>query len=127
MRVAIAGMLVVVMAGCVKAPITGRADPYVPPQVNIADADLANSTAFLPPRTERREGLLFVVVPIRSASDYDLHVDYRYTFLNDGGMPIDETGWIGGTTVTRNSYTYIKFNSTSANATEFHLQLRYAQ
>jgi hypothetical protein len=127
MRLAIAGALLMLAAGCVKSPITGRADPFVSPQVNIADADLANSTAFLPPRTERKDGLLFVTVPVRSASDYDLHVDYKYTFLNESGMPIDETGWIGGTTITRNSYTYIKFNSTSANAADFHLQLRYAQ
>ncbi len=127
MRFALLGMFLVAVAGCVKAPITGRADPYVPPQVNIADADLANNTAFLPPRTERRDGLLYVVVPVRSASDYDLHVDYKFTFLNDAGIPIDETSWIGGTTITRNSYTYIRFNSTSANATDFHLQLRYAQ
>jgi len=127
MRYVIGGLLVVLMAGCVKAPITGRADPYVPPQVSIADADLANSTAFMPPRTERRDGILFVAVPIRSASDYDLHIDYRFTFFNETGMPIEESGWLGGTTVTRNSYTNIRFNSASGNAADFQLQLRYAQ
>jgi hypothetical protein len=119
--------VLVLLGGCVKAPIEPRADPYVPPQINIADADLANRTAFLPVRTERRNGILYVTVPARAASNLDLHVDYKYTFLDENGMPVDETGWIGGTTLTRNSYTYIRFNSTNANAADFHLQLRYAQ
>jgi len=127
MRFAFPAIWLVLISGCVKAPITGRADPFLPPQVSIADADLANSTAFGPPRMERTDGILYVSVPVRSASDYDLHVDYRYSFFNQAGMPIDETGWIGGTTITRNSYTYIKFNSANANAADWHLQLRYAQ
>jgi hypothetical protein len=42
-------------------------------------------------------------------------------------MPIEESGWLGGTTVTRNSYTNIRFNSANGNAADFQLQLRYAE
>ncbi|MGE5611607.1 MAG: hypothetical protein ACM359_20320 [Bacillota bacterium] len=127
MRYGILGLMMLMMAGCVKAPIEGRADPYLPPQVSIADADLANHTAVSMPIMERKNGILYVTVPVRSASDLDLHVDYQVTFFNENGTPIEQTGWIGGTTITRNSYRYIKVNSSSGNAADFQMQLRYAQ
>ncbi|HEX2973746.1 MAG TPA: hypothetical protein VHP11_15545 [Tepidisphaeraceae bacterium] len=127
MRYGILGLLMVMLAGCVKAPIEGRADPYVAPQVSFADADLANRTAVLPPIMERKDGILYVTVPVRVASDLDLHIDYQVTFFNENGAPIEQTSWIGGTTITRNSYRYIKVNSSSGNAVDFHMQLRYAQ
>ena len=127
MRYAIFGLMMVIAAGCVNAPIEGRAEPYSIPQISFADADLANSTSVSPPQMKRENGILYVTVPVRSASDYDLHVDYKVAFTDQSGAVIYESGWTGGTTVPRNSWTYIRFNSPSANAADFHLQLRYAQ
>jgi hypothetical protein len=77
---------------------------------------------------ERRNGgILFVTVPIRSASNLDLHVDYRVTFLNQAGSPIYQSGWTGGTTLVRNVFSEIQFNSPSADAADFRLDLRYSQ
>ena len=70
--------LILLSLGCaVRPPIAGRADPYQHHQVNFADPDLANRTAVAPPMTERRNGLLYVTVPVRSSVNRDLHVDYR--------------------------------------------------
>src|SRR4030095_6937143 len=116
------------VGGCgVRAPIEGRADPYTPAQVHFASADLANKTAVLPPVMERKNGILYVTVPVRSAVSRDLHVDYRITFFNDVGAPIDQTNWIGGTTLVANTPSYIKFNSVSGNAADFQLDLRWAE
>lgn len=121
-------MAMALAGGCVNPPIEGRADPYVPPQISFADADLANRTAVLPPTFERKEGILYVTVPVRNTSGLDLHIDYKVQFLNQAGAPSEPaTGWIGGTTLIRNSMTYLRVNSSNANAADFHLQFRYAQ
>jgi len=115
--------------GCaVREPIAGRADPYRAHQVNFADPDLANKTAVSPPMTERRNGLLYVTVPVRSSVNRDLHVDYRVTFFNQDGIPIEGPGsWTSGPTLIANTPSYIQFNSLSGNASDFQLDLRYAQ
>jgi uncharacterized protein YcfL len=122
-------LLILFSVGCaVREPIAGRADPYRPHQVNFADPDLANKTAIAPPMTERRNGLLYVTVPVRSSVNRDLHVDYRVTFFNEQGTPIEgPTHWTSGPTLIANTPSYIQFNSLSANAADFQLDLRYAQ
>lgn len=116
------------LAGCgVKSPISGRSDPYFREQVHFTDADLANKTAVGQPVPERRDGLLFVSVPIRSASNNDLHIDYRVTFFNQQGSPIEQTGWLGGTTLPANTPSFLRFNSTTANAADFQVDVRWAQ
>jgi hypothetical protein len=121
--------LTLLSLGCaVREPIAGRADPYRAHQVNFADPDLANKTAVAPPMTERRNGLLYVTVPVRSSVNRDLHVDYRVTFFNQDGMPIEGPGnWTSGPTLIANTPSYIQFNSLTANASDFQLDLRYAQ
>lgn len=114
--------------GCsVKEPITARADPHVKEQIHFADVSLRNRTAVEPPIMERRNGLLYVTVPIRSASNYNLHVDYRVTFFDRSGVPIETTPWLGGKTLTANVPDVIQFNSTNANAADFRLDLREAR
>lgn len=128
MRYAICS-LILVLAGCgVRPPIEGRADPYLPPQITLASPELANFTAIGVPIIERRNGgILYVTVPIRSASDYDLHIDYRVTFLDRIGHPIYQSGWEGGKTLVRNIPDQITFNSPTPQAADWHLDLRYAQ
>jgi len=128
MRLAVLS-LILLAAGCaVREPIAGRADPYQRHQVNFADPDLANKTAVSPPMTERRNGLLYVTVPVRSSVNRDLHVDYRVTFFNENGTPIEGPGlWTAGPTLIANTPSYIQFNSMTGNAADFQLDLRYAQ
>lgn len=127
MRYVVGGLLLVMAAGCVKPPLQGRADPYVPDQINIANRDLRDRTAFQPAVLKRENGILYVTQPVRAATNLDLHVDYKVVFVDSTGSVVDETGWLGGLTLTRNTWSYIRVNSANANAADFHLQLRYAQ
>ena len=123
-------MLAVAMAlaGCVNKPITGRADPYSPEQIHFTEADLANKTAVGPPLVERRDGLLHVTVPIRSAINKALHIDYRVTFLDKQGVPVEGPGtWNGGTVLPPNTPSFIRTNSMTANAADFQIDIRWAE
>jgi hypothetical protein len=114
--------------GCgVSEPIGGRADPYVPRQINIAERDLRDKTAIGDVRTRRENGILYVTVPIRSASNYNLHVDKKITFKDSQGNTIYESGWENHPTLIHNIFQEIRFNSTSADAADFQLDLRYAR
>ena len=128
MKYAILSLMLLSLGCAVREPIAGRADPYRAHQVNFADPDLANRTAVAPPIVERRNGLLYVTVPVRSSVNRDLHVDYRVTFFNENGVPIEGPGnWTSGPTLIANTPSYIQFNSISGNAADFQLDLRYAQ
>jgi hypothetical protein len=128
MRYVFSALLIFMLAGCVRGPIEPRNDPSFPPQITFANASLANMTAVSPPIMERRNGgILYVTVPIRSASNYDFHIDYRVTFLNQAGAPIYQSGWTGGTTLVRNVPSEIQFNSPNADAADFRLDIRYAE
>src|SRR5690606_38764993 len=87
-------LALVLVAGCgVKKPIQPRQDPYLPAQIHMIGPgaeDLRRMTAVDAPRMARDEegGLLHVTVPIRSASNYDLHVDCFVTFLDRNGMVV---------------------------------------
>ena len=127
MKYAILSLMLLSLGCAVREPIAGRADPYRAHQVNFADPDLANRTAVAPPIVERRNGLLYVTVPVRSSVNRDLHVDYRVTFFNESGVPIEGPGnWTSGPTLIANTPSYIQFNSISGNAADFQLDLRYA-
>jgi hypothetical protein len=121
--------MVLSAASCyVNPPISGRQDPYAPQQIYFASADLANKTAVDAPRMERKNGILYVTVPIRSAVDQDLLIDYQVTFLNAQGVPIDPGPWTHlQAMLVRNTPQYIQFNSMSGDAVDFRLSLRYAE
>ena len=77
------------LLGCntVRGPIEGRMDPYVPPQVSFANKDLSKSTAVGAPQLQRDDAgnLLHVTLPIRSAINKTLYVDYKVSFYDAGG------------------------------------------
>ena len=127
MKYALAGLLLFGLVGCVKDTIRGRADPAVRTQVHFTDAGLANKTAVSPPIMERRNGILYVTVPIRSAWDRDFHVDWRITFFNENGVPIEGPSSWSSITLPANTPAYIKVNSTNANAADFQMDVRWAQ
>jgi uncharacterized protein YcfL len=126
--------LLVVVAGCsheVPAYREGRAERYSPPQVQISglDAeDLRLSTAIDRPTTYRdAANLLFVTVPLRNTSDKVLHVQYRYNFVDDQGRPLPENIAWNRKTLEPGSTERVTFNSTSARAADFQMDLRYSR
>jgi hypothetical protein len=120
--------LFLLLAGCgPQAHIEGRQDPYVPPQVDFSGSDLAQYTAVGRPIVERKNGIMYVTVPIRCTALVDLHVDCRYVFLNAQGVPIYQSSWEGGKVLQKDVQDYIKFNSTDANAADFQLHVRYSR
>ena len=122
-------LLGLALAGCdyVRPPIQGRQDPYVPAQVHFDSERLRRDTAIGTPNVARDEnGLLFVTVPIRSAINKTLYVDYRVTFLDQGGQVVSRHGFFTKT-LEPNTPDQIVVNSTSPRAADFQIDFRYAR
>src|SRR2546430_17188490 len=95
-------LLIVVLAllGCdsVRPPIEGRNDPYDARQIHFATDELRRDTAISRPQLSRdKAGLLFVTIPIRSAVDKRLYIDYRVTFFDDNRRELSKTSWFSQT------------------------------
>jgi hypothetical protein len=129
-RISLLAISTLALVGCntVRGPIEGRADPFVSPQVTFASKDLAKSTAVGVPNLQRDDAgnLLHVTLPIRSAINKTLYVDYKVSFLDAGGGLISETGWMTKT-LEANTPSSITVNSTSERAADFHVALRWAR
>jgi hypothetical protein len=109
-------------------PIPGRADPYSSPQVEYSDADLREQTAIGRITVTRDvSDLLKVDVPLRSTTDMQIIADWRVTFLDSNGVPLDApTGWTA-ITLPPNVYQDIQVTSPSTRAADFRIDLRYAR
>jgi hypothetical protein len=117
------------LLGCehVRAPIQGRQDPYVPAQVHFDSDTLRRDTAIGAPVVSRDEaGILFVSVPIRSAINKTLYIDYRVTFFDRNGQPVGRLGPFTKT-LEPNTPDQIQVNSTSNQAADFQIDFRYAR
>jgi Protein of unknown function (DUF1425) len=119
--------LLALAAGCVKAPIEARQDPYLPSQVMMASKDLRKKTAVQAPAVSRDEtGILHVTLPIRAATDLQLYIDYRTTFFDRTGQEISRTSWTTKT-LAPNVPDRIVVNSMGPNAADFEIDIRYAK
>lgn len=117
-------------AGCsfVKPPIEGRLDPYVPAQVHLdSDALRRDTTMGAPITTLNESGLLTVTLPIRSATNKTLYVDYRVTFLDQAGTPVGPTMGPFTKTLEANTPDRIVVVSPTPNVKAFQIDLRYAR
>jgi hypothetical protein len=87
---------------------------------------LRHDTAFGPERVTRDPfGLLHVTVPLRSAIQHTLYLEYRYSFFDGTGRLIEgPMGWTG-VTLEAGSPGTIQFASTSNQAANFQLNIRY--
>ena len=122
-------LLGLALLGCdyVRPPIQGRQDPYVPAQMHFDSERLRRDTAIGTPNVTRDEnGLLYVTVPIRSAINKTLYVDYRVTFLDQGGQVVSRHGFFTKT-LEPNTPDQIVVNSTSPRAADFQIDFRYAR
>jgi uncharacterized protein YcfL len=118
------------LVGCkhVNPPIEGRDDPFRSPQVTFADASLRDDTAISPPRLQRDDAgnLLHVTLPIRSAVNKTITVDYKVSWYDRAGAVLSETGWMAKT-LEANTPETITMNSTSDRAADFRIALRKAK
>jgi uncharacterized protein YcfL len=83
-----------VLAGCAGS---GPAAPqYLPTHINIPDTELDSQLTRLPVTVDvDPSGFMSVTVPLRSEADFILKVDYRFTFLDAKGLPINaEPAWM---------------------------------
>jgi hypothetical protein len=122
-------LLGLVATGCVKAPIEGRLDPYEAKQIHFASADLKRRTAVGTPTAQRDDAgnILHVTVPVRAATDTELHVDYRVIFFDHNGQVLSETGWFTRT-LPPNVFSYIQVSAgTAPRAADFQMDFRWAQ
>jgi hypothetical protein len=128
------GLSMIAAAGCNTVPPykEGRAERYAPPQVIFTGPeaeDLQSWTAVdVPILTRDPSDLLFVNLPIRATGNKVLHTQYRVSFLNRTGEPLpgSPTGWLRKD-LEPGAREMIRFNSTSARAADFQLELRYAR
>jgi hypothetical protein len=125
LSVAAAAALVV---GCVKPPIEGRLDPYTPSQIHFASKELRNDTAVGTPIVSRDDtgNIAYVTIPIRAATNKELHVDYRVTFKDKNDQMLNQTGWFTKT-LPPNIPDTITVNSMGPRAADFQVDFRYAQ
>ena len=116
----------ITLAGCgVNAPIEGRADPYAPAQVHFDSDEIRRDTAIGQPIVTRDEfGLLHVTLPIRSAVNLQLHVQYRVSFFDRSHGLLDQQSW-SDKTLTANTPDQIDVNSVDKRAADFQVDFRY--
>src|SRR5258706_16093943 len=126
--------LLALLAGCTADPPPyreGRAEAYGPPQVQITGLDAENlrlSTVIDRPISNRDQAdLLYVIVPLRNTSDRVLHIQYRYNFVDAKGEPLPENIAWNHKTLEPGATERISFNSTSARAADFQMDLRYSR
>ncbi len=124
-------LLLSLIVGCqsIPAPVPGRADPYIPEQINLGQTALRQRTAFQQPRLARdaQTDLLFVSVPVRATTDQQLYIEYRTVFIDDHGMEINpDAAWVRKT-LAPNVWTSLTANSTSAHAIDFRMDIRYGR
>jgi hypothetical protein len=121
-------LLTLALCGCwVNPPVEGRNDPYEAKQIHFEKDELRRDTAVGRPRITRDDSnLLYVTVPIRSAYDRVIYVDYRVTFFDSNGEVINKTTWFSKT-LEANTPDQISVNSTSPRAVDFQVDFRYSR
>ncbi|HEY7091227.1 MAG TPA: hypothetical protein VH518_24230 [Tepidisphaeraceae bacterium] len=115
--------------GCneVHPPIEGRADPFQRQQIHLDSGELRHDTTIGQPIVVPNEsGLLNVTVPIRSDIDQTLYVDWRVTFFDHTGTPIENYGPFTKTLLPHVP-DQVQFNSTSTRAADFQIDFSYAR
>jgi hypothetical protein len=126
-RLLLVPMLMILVGCSVNPPIEGRADPYQPAQIHFATEELRGDTAVGRPILARDDaGMLLVTIPIRSAIDKTLYIDYRVTFFDRNGVPLEHFGPFTKT-LDPNTPDRIQVNSTTSRAADFQVDFRYAR
>ncbi len=119
------------LAGCqgVQPPARGRADITSHDKVFFSKEQgerLRKSTAILGDRVDRDQfGMLTVVVPIRSAVNDTLYLEYQYEFLDEVGRKVEgPIGWLP-IVLEAGSPATLQFTSTSLKAENYRVTIRF--
>jgi hypothetical protein len=129
MKYALGLLCISFVVGCgVHPPIQGRQDPYARGQIHFNKDDLRTQTAVDTPIVSRDDAgdIVHVTVPIRSAIDKRLYVDYRVSFFDKSGQLLNQTGWMTKT-LEMNTPDQITVNSMSPRAADFQVDFRWAR
>lgn len=127
---AVAGLLL--SAGCADKQVgtaRGRPEAEYPYGIVLSQQErgrLRRDTAFGPERVTRDEfGFMRITVPLRSAIQHTLYLEYQYTFFDGDGRLIEgPMGWTG-VTLEAGSLGTIQFASTGNQAANYQLNIRY--
>jgi uncharacterized protein YcfL len=126
-------LAVLVLVGCktVQPPARGRADVTDHRRVFFSKQEgekLREQTAILSENLTRDQfGLITAVVPIRSAVNRTLYLEYQYEFYDETGRKAEGPfGWIP-LTLEAGSPATIQFTSTSPNAADYRITIRRAR
>jgi len=123
-------LTVAAFLGCrpeVRAPVVGRNDPHDRQQIHFNDDEIRRDTAVGAPIVKRDlNGLLYITVPVRSAINKTLYVDYRVTFFDKTSQVLSQTGWFTKT-LEANTPDQITVNSYDKQAEQFQVDFRYAR
>ena len=111
----------------VNPPKLPRADVYSPQQVHVDSEELRRETAVGQASVTRDDSgnLVHVTLPIRSAINRELHIDYFVSFFDRNGQRLSKIQ--GQKTLLANTPDSIEFNSMSPRATDFQVDLRYSR
>ena len=121
--------LLFLVIGCtgVRPPIEGRADPYPRKQIHFDSDELRRDTTVdAPLLTHNESGLLVITIPIRSAVDLTLHVDYRVTYFDRNGVVLARLGPFSKTLLA-NTPDQIQVISPSPDAADFQVDFYYSR
>lgn len=131
-RILLASLVLVSLAlvGCqdhVKAPYYGRSDPYERTQIFFSGTygdQLEKQTAVGQSIVSLSDGMMKVTIPIRSAVNKSLYVEYQVTYLDGTGQKLGEIAW-QPVTLEANAPKEVSFTIPDPRARDFRAVFRY--
>jgi hypothetical protein len=127
-------LLAVLAAGCnsgpppADGPAPAIPEDAAPTQVNFNSTDLQQSIRIgTVVRTIDGNGIMHLTVPVRAVTEYDLTVDYRFTYLDESRALVDQPASWQARTLHAGTFEYIQATAPSPRARDFVLDLRHAQ
>ena len=128
--------LIPLLAGCgggggpppSDGPAPAFPEQQAPSQVSFTSTDLQQSCRVgTVTRTIDGNGIMRLTVPIRAITDFDLTVDYRFTYLDESRGVVDQPASWQARTLHAGTFETIDGVAPSPRARDFELDLRYAQ
>ena len=115
-------------SGCTE-PIVADQNPYMPSQVTMTDAWIQKDVyvKLLPPERTPGSGQLKAPIEIYNKRDWELSLDYTYTFVDKTGVQVDNPPAWEYLRIPPRGSKQIAPLSMSAAATDFRVQLRRAK
>jgi uncharacterized protein YcfL len=105
-------------------PDTEHPYPHVAISDNLAPAIIADTATVSGGGTS--DVPLKVVVPVRSTSDSDLNVDYRFEFLDASGRPLETEQFWRPIALRSRIQVFLSDSALSSRAVDWRLQIRAA-